>query len=145
MDPTFINGEFLLTDKISYRFGEPERGDIVVFKAPPDEQNEFIKRIIGLPGDSVKVEQGKVYVNGNLLPESYLPQNLQTLSGNFAIEGAAVTVPANNYFVMGDNRGHSYDSRNFGFINKTKIVGKAWLLYWPPSKAGVVKKVHYAS
>ncbi len=145
MDPTFLDGEFLLTDKISYRFGEAQRGDVVVFKAPPDEQNEFIKRIIGLPGDTVKVEGGKVYINSILLDETYLPTNLQTASGNFALEGAELTVPENNFFVLGDNRGHSYDSRNFGFINKTKIVGRAWLLYWPPSKAGVVKKAHYSS
>jgi signal peptidase I len=143
MDPNFHDGEFLLTDKVTYRFGEPKRGDVIVFKAPPDDQEEYIKRIIALPGDTVMIQGGKVFVNGEELHEPYLDSNLQTAAGNFALEGVPLKVPANSYFLMGDNRNHSFDSRNFGFINKSKFIGKAWLLYWPLQDAGLVKHVNY--
>ncbi len=145
MDPTFKDGEFLLTDKVTYRFGEPKRGDVVVFKAPPDDHEEYIKRIIGLPGDTVMVQGGKVYVNGQLLNESaYLASTVVTQSGNYAVEGKTITVPEGEYMVMGDNRPHSFDGRNFGPIKKEKFTGRAWVTYWPPQKAGVVPEVKYA-
>lgn len=139
MEPNFHDGEYLLTDKVSYRLHEPERGDVVVFKAPPEYTDEFIKRIIGVPGDQVSIQAGKVVVNGVQITENYLPDTYQSFPGRFAAEGAVVTVPETQYFVMGDNREHSLDSRNIGFIPKDKITGKAWLVYWPPSNAGLVK------
>lgn len=144
MDPNFHNGEFLLTDKLSYRFNVPQRGDVVVFKAPPDDSQEFIKRIIATPGETVKLESGQVYVNGKLLEEKYLDANLDTRAGNIVKESQEIIVPANQYFLMGDNRNHSFDSRNFGFIDKAKFTGKAWLLYWPPGDAGVVPQPVYS-
>lgn len=144
MDPNFHEGEFLLTDKLSYRFGEPKRGDVVVFKAPPDDQDEYIKRIIGVPGDTVKVEQGKVYVNDKLLDEKYLDSSVLTRPGPYSSESKETVVPQGQYFVMGDNRDHSYDSRNFGPVGMSKITGKAWLVYWPPKDAGLIKKYAYS-
>lgn len=143
MDPNFANGEFLLTDKVTYRFGQPQRGDVVVFKAPPDDREEYIKRIIGLPGEKIKVAGGRIYVNEMILKEDYIDSTVYTNAGNFATEGTVVTVPDGEYFVVGDNRNHSYDSRSFGFIGRKKITGRAWIVYWPPQKAGSIPSPSY--
>lgn len=144
MHPNFLNGEFLLTDKVTYRFGDPKRGDVIVFKAPPDDKDEYIKRILGLPGDTVMVKGGKVYVNGNMMDESkYLDASVITSPGSFAREGESLVVPQNQYFVLGDNRPHSLDSRNLGTIKREKITGRAWIVYWPAPKAGIVPAISY--
>lgn len=143
MEPNFHDGEYLLTDKISYRLNTPQRGDVVVFKAPPTFDDEFIKRIIAVPGDTVSVRAGKVIVNDKEINEDYIPETYFTYSGRFTAEGQTVTVPPDNYFVMGDNREHSLDSRNIGFIPRDKITGRAWLVYWPVSEAGIVKAPKY--
>lgn len=143
MVPNFFDREFLLTDKVSYRIGVPERGDVVVFAAPPDGSKEFIKRIIGLPGDSVALKDGRVFVGGKLLVESYLPEGTYTQGGGFLKEGEQVVVPEGEYFVLGDNRSHSYDSRAWGTISKSKITGRAWVVYWPISKSGTINSPSY--
>lgn len=143
MEPNFHDGEYLLTDKVTYRFGEVSRGDVVVFKAPPTFQDEFIKRVIGLPGDQVWVENGKVFVNGQELSEPYLKAGVFTASGKTAPEGVHMTIPENQYFVLGDNREHSLDSRNIGFIEKDTITGRGWFVYWPISSAGTISKPTY--
>lgn len=143
MHPNFPDGEYLLTDKVSYRFGEPKRGDVIVFKAPTGNGDEFIKRIIGLPGEKVSVKNGKVYINENALEEKYLDASVLTSAGYFLQEDQSATVPEGEYFVLGDNRPHSSDSRAWGFIAKKKITGRAWLIYWPLKSAGVVKKIDY--
>lgn len=143
MQPNFPDGEFLLTDKVTYRFGEPKRGDVVVFQAPVAEGEEYIKRIIGLPGDRVSVKEGKVYINGAQLRENYLKSTLFTPIGAFMAEGEEYVVPAGSYFVMGDNRPASSDSRSWGPVAKQKITGRAWVIYWPPEKSGVIKGVTY--
>lgn len=143
MHPNFPDGEYLLTDKVSYRFGEPKRGDVIVFKAPTGNGDEFIKRIIGLPEERISVKDGKMYINDRVLEEKYLDTSVYTSAGTFLQEGQSVTVPQDEYFVLGDNRPHSSDSRAWGFIGKKKITGRAWLIYWPLKSAGVVKKVNY--
>lgn len=143
MEPNFHDGEYLLTDKVSYRLGEPARGDVVVFKAPPTYKDEFIKRIIGLPGEQVTIKEGKIYINGRELEEEYLPENTQIVPGKYLTEGQTITVPANSYFVLGDNRDHSLDSRNIGPIERQYITGRAWFVYWPVSKAGTVSTPMY--
>lgn len=144
MDPNFPDGEYLLTQKVSYYLRDPQRGDVVVFQPPKSvsETDEFIKRVIGLPGDKVSVRGGRVYVNGKLLDEEYL-KNVYTSEGAFLEEGAEYTVPDGQYFVMGDNRPHSSDSRSWGPITKKEMSGKAWLVYWPPKLSGLVKNVEY--
>ncbi|KKU48248.1 MAG: Signal peptidase I [Candidatus Woesebacteria bacterium GW2011_GWF2_46_8] len=143
MHPNFPDGEYLLTDKVSYRFGEPNRGDVVVFKAPTNNGEEFIKRIIGLPGERVSIKNGKIYINEELLEEKYLDPTVYSSAGNFLQEGATVVIPGGEYFVLGDNRSHSSDSRAWGSVEKKEITGRAWLVYWPPKSAGVVVKEKY--
>ncbi len=143
MQPNFPDGEFLLTDKVTYRFGQPKRGDVIVFEAPVAPGEEYIKRIIGLPGDKVSVKQGKVYVNDKMLEEKYLKNTVYTLGGAFLSDGQVVTVPEKEYFVLGDNRPASSDSRSWGFVPKPKITGRAWVIYWPPEKTGIVKATTY--
>jgi signal peptidase I len=127
MEPNFPNGEYLLTDKVTYRFNEPERGDVIVFKAPADDDDEFIKRIIGLPGETVSIRTGNIFINNKKLAESYLPESIFTPAGQFIREGTEITVPVDQYFVLGDNRQASSDSRSWGFVAKEKINGRAWV------------------
>jgi signal peptidase I len=143
MEPNFPDGEYLLTDKISYRFREPQRGDVIVFSAPVANGEEYIKRIIGLPGERVSIKDNHIYINDELLAESYLPDQLPTMPGAFLEEGKEVVVPDSHYLVFGDNRVASSDSRAWGFISKDSISGRAWIIYWPPSEAGIVAKVNY--
>lgn len=145
MTPNYPDAEYLLTQKVSYYLDNPKRGDVVVFKPPTavSEDDEFIKRVIGLPGERVMVNDGKVYINNELLEESYLASDLYTSSGNFLAEGQEFTVPTGQYIVMGDNRPNSSDSRSWGPITKSEISGKAWLIYWPPKQAGIAPKVGY--
>lgn len=143
MHPNFPDGEYLLTDKVTYRFGEPKRGDVIVFKAPTNDGDEFIKRIIGLPGEKISIKNNKVLINDTPLEESYLAGNAITSGGSFLADEAAVTTEEGKYFVLGDNRPHSSDSRAWGFVEKKEITGRAWLIYWPPNSAGVISKVKY--
>lgn len=122
MVPNFEDGELLLTEKVTYRLYKPQRGDVVVFQAP-ERKVDFIKRIIGLPGEEVKVENGMIFIDGQKVAEHY---EAQTTEGSLKL-----TVPRDEYFVLGDNRGASSDSRSFGTIKKKTIRGKVWLVYWP--------------
>lgn len=144
MEPNFHDSEYLLTDKLSYRVNSPQRGDVIVFKAPPDYKDEYIKRIIGLPGDTVAIDKGQIYVNGKPLEENYLPLGTLTQPGKIFEDGKIYNVPPSSYIVFGDNRNHSLDSRAFGAITKDKITGKAWIIYWPPQSIGTIQKPVYA-
>ncbi len=124
MQNTLHTGQFVLVNKVAYLFHAPERGDVVVFHEPDQPDRDLIKRVIGLPGDTIKLDGTNVWVNGTQLNEPYI-----TRKDNFIAE--TVTVPANDFFVMGDNRPVSEDSRVFGFVPKDYIVGKAILVYWP--------------
>lgn len=146
MVPNFHDKERILTDKLSYQFGEPKRGDVVVFKAPASEpcsenECEYIKRIIGLPGDRVMVSGSQVYLNGALLDQSFLPADFVTDPGEFCQEGVEVTVPESSYLVFGDNRSHSRDGREFGPINRKLILGKAFFRYWPLNVIGLLPSI----
>lgn len=143
MQPNFPDAEYLLTDKVTYRLEEPKRGDVIVFKAPTGNGDEFIKRIIGLPGETVSIMNGEIYIDGEVLEEPYLSDNIYTSSASFLSEGKEVFIPKESYLVFGDNRPRSSDSRVFGFITKEDITGRAWLVYWPFQNAGVIQKVDY--
>lgn len=148
MFPNFVDKQYLLTDKLSYRLGTPQRGDVVIFRAPSTEtcavdQCEYIKRVIGIPGDKVMVKDGSVYLNGKMLNQSFLPDGVVTEPGSFAEEGKEITVTDGNYLCFGDNRPHSRDGREFGLISKDLIVGKAFLKYWPVSAIGLIPTVRF--
>ena len=143
MEPNFQDKEYLLTDKVSYKIGDPKRGDVIIFSAPPTRQEEFIKRIIGLPGDTITISNGRVFINDKELREGYLIDTTPTFGGSSLQEGDKIILGKNEYFVLGDNRPHSQDSRYFGKIIEDDILGKAWLIYWPPQNFGFVKRAVY--
>ena len=143
MYPNFHDGEYLLTDKISYRLNTPTRGDVVVFKAPRNEDYDYIKRIIGLPGETIRVQDGKVFINNITLEENYLPQEYVTSGGTYWQTGKNIVLLPDEYFVLGDNRSHSSDSREWGVVPKANIVGKAFLRYWPTDRFDLIKKPLY--
>lgn len=132
MFPTFKDQEKVFTDLITPKFTTFKRGDVVVFEAPLDHEKHFIKRVIGLPGETVRLSESNFYINGNKLDESsYLDPSVYTGPQAFLDEEEIVTVPSDSVFVTGDNRPHSSDSRDFGFVKINKIDGKSWLVFWP--------------
>ena len=142
MEPTFENGELLLTEKISYKVSRVERGDVVVFAAPVDKKVDFIKRVIGLPGENITIKDKSVYINDLKLDEPY--------TGVPTIGDINLTIGADEFFVLGDNRSASSDSRSFGPILRKSIKGKVWLVYWPLIRsrdfagARIFSHIHYS-
>lgn len=137
METTLSDGDQLIVDKISYRFRDPKRYDIVVFPYQYEENTYYIKRIIGLPGETVQIIDGYVYINGNQLDEHY---------GNEVMKDAGmaaepITLGEDEYFVLGDNRNNSQDSRaeNVGLIHREDLLGRAWIRIWPFSEFGVIR------
>jgi len=142
MEPNFQNGDYILTNKIIYKMAEPQRGDIVIFKSPTNKDIDYIKRVIGLPGETVMLKDQRFYINGNLLEERY-EYNKPVFGGSFLKDGVEIIVPEDHYFVSGDNRPGSSDSREFGPISKYDFIGKAFLRYWPTKSAGLIPVAHY--
>ena len=136
MQPNFYEGEFILVNKLAYRLGAPERGDVLVFHNPNNPEEDYIKRIIGLPGDTIEIYDGTVWINGQPLVEEY-PLNEIPRAQSY---GPLVIEP-DNLFVMGDNRPQSQDSRVFGQLSEDLVVGKAWVRVWPFNKFGIIQ--HY--
>jgi signal peptidase I len=134
MLPMLQDQDRLFINKMAYRVGEIHRGDVVVFLYPHDHEKSYIKRVIALPGDDLRIDHGQVYVNGDKVAEKYVPKR-------FADDRSQpeMTVPANEYFVMGDHRSISSDSRDFGPVDRELIYGKAAFVYWPMDQAGVVR------
>ena len=129
MEPNFYDHEYLIIDEISYRFNQPQRGDIVVFKYPKDPKQFFIKRVVGLPGERVKIEDNKIYIDGTILNEAYLDSGAETV---LALRGYGdVVLGSDEYFLLGDNRSQSLDSRCFGPVKREYIIGRTWLRGWP--------------
>lgn len=136
MFPNFHDGDYIITDKVTYKVSDPKRGDVVVFRNPRDESVDFIKRIMAAPGDTIRVEKSRVYVNDKLLEEPYLKSDVPTDPNAFLKEGDEIIVPQGKYIVFGDNRTKSSDSREWGFITKDEIIGKVFLRYWPSNAIG---------
>lgn len=133
MEPNFHGGDYLIIDEISYRFVEPKRGEVLVFKYPLDKSQRFIKRIIGLPGETVSIEKGRVSIispNGTkkTLNENYITTPLSEM----VLENNSLALSSGEYYVMGDNRTHSFDSRNWGVLKEEDIVGRVVFRAWPP-------------
>jgi len=137
MFPTYNDGELLLTEKVSYRFSKPKRGDVIVFEAPVGHNIDFIKRIIGLPGETVSIQEGSVFVNGKRLEEN----NLKVETPGDEVR----TLGPGEYFVMGDNRPASSDSRVFGPIATDKIQGRVFFVYWPLFKGKTFAGMRFVS
>ena len=137
MENTLSDGDNLIVDKLTYRFSDPKRFDIIVFPYKYEENTYFIKRIIGLPGETIQVTDGKIYINGQVLNESYGREVLK--SGGIA--ETPITLGEDEYFVMGDNRNDSMDSRDpsVGVLHKSELVGRAWVRIWPLSKFGILR------
>lgn len=140
MEPNIYPGYWVVLSKLSYRFGDPQRGDVIVLHAPPTVEagKDFIKRIIGLPGDTVEIKNETVFVNGVPLQEPYL-------AAPATYTMAPVKVPPGQYFVLGDNRDISVDSHYGWFVPRNTIVGKAWIIIWPPGKWGRAPNYHFPS
>ena len=144
MEPSFFDHEYLIIDELSYRLRNPERGDIIVFRYPADPSQFFIKRVIGLPGETVEVNDGIVTVyndehpNGSALDEQvYLPEEY------LSVGKKTLTLKSDEYFVMGDNRPASLDSRYFGAVKRSAIVGRVWLRGWPLDRWKAFEKPQY--
>jgi signal peptidase I len=140
MEPTLQIGQRLIISKLEYRFGEPERGDIIVFHPPNQDWDSipYIKRVIGLPGETVEIKDNAVYIDGQALEEPYIKSDIKYTM-------ALVTVPDDEYFVMGDNRNVSADSHTGWTVPAENIIGKAWFSSWPPSSWGFIEDAAYAA
>lgn len=138
MESALHNGDNLIVDKISYRFREPERYEIIVFPYKYQENTFYIKRIIGLPGETVQIKDGEVYINDELLGETYGLEKIEAGREGTAID--PITLGPDEYFVLGDNRNHSSDSRepSVGILTKDDLIGRAWIRVWPLDSIGVI-------
>ena len=141
MKPTFMEEDKIFVDKLSYRFHLPERGDIIVFKYPLDRKKDFVKRLAGLPGDALEIRKGVLIVNGKAMTELPFSKNTyyNVEDWQFGKSGQVIRVPDGHYFALGDNSAHSADSRQWGFIPKKDLVGKAFMIWWPPKRIKLAK------
>ncbi|WP_227766682.1 signal peptidase I [Zhaonella formicivorans] len=133
MEPTLMIGDRIIVNKITYRFSEPKRGDVIVFKYPLEPKRDYIKRVVGLPGETLEIKDGTLYINDRPTPEEYLPPNVPLA------DYGPITIPKNAYFMMGDNRSNSQDSRFWGTLQRDYIIGKAVLIFWPLNRFGTIK------
>ena len=129
MYPTLKSGEYFLTNKVTYRSNPPQRGDIIVFKNPQDDTQDFLKRVIGLPGEKVKIENCHVFINDQPLEEEYLPEVCTDPGDVYLKKGEVLEVPSDSYVALGDNRPASSDTRHWGLVPKENIIGKYWFSY----------------
>lgn len=134
MQPNLSSNELVLVSKLSYLTSQPKRGDVIVFRKPGGDHEDLVKRVIGLPNETIEIREGRIFIDGRLLDErSYV-----TSPGSTVMQPSAV--PSDAYFLMGDNRTVSEDSRRFGAVPIPAIVGKVWVIYWPPSEFGFMPR-----
>lgn len=139
MQPTFEENQFLIVSRVNYLLGKPERGDIIVFHYPGNIDEDYIKRVIGVPGDTIEIRETQVYVNDAMLDEPYINEPCRPAQ----CPDSTRTLGPDEYWVMGDNRNRSSDSRSFGPILREHIVGEVLIRYWPPSNWGIVSQINY--
>ncbi len=131
MEPTFFSGDYIFTSKITYKFRDIERGDVIVFKAPSNPKIEYIKRVIAIPGDTVVIRGSNVIVNGQTITEEYIAAPTNLFDSSIVKDGQTISIGDDNLFVMGDNRPKSSDSRDFGPIHENSIIGQVFYRYFP--------------
>ncbi len=143
MRPTLMENDRVLVNKFIYHFHEPKRSDIIVFRYPGDgKKRDFIKRLVGLPGDEIEIKQGKIYIDGESFPEDSVFRKFYYYNREdweYGGEDKKILVPENSFFVLGDNSAQSSDSRNWGFVKRKELIGKAFMIYWPPKRIRLVK------
>jgi signal peptidase I len=142
MYPTVDNEDYLVATKIDYRFHPPQRGDVIIMRDPFDSSRDFIKRVVGVPGDHLLIRDGHVYINGHLLDEPYVDNEPWTTNANWpaspSTDPTGRLLGSDDFFVMGDNRNHSSDSRLFGFVHRSQIEARAWIRVLPVTKLGPI-------
>jgi signal peptidase I len=141
MRMTFLEGDKIFVDKVSYRFRPPRRGDIIVFKYPMDPKKDFVKRLVGMPGDRIEIKKGKLIVNDTPLEIAPFSEHYYYNRNDweYGKEGQVIDVPAGHYFALGDNSAASSDSRNWGFVPAKNLVGKAFFIWWPLNRVKLVQ------
>ncbi len=140
MRPTLIEGDRILVSKFIYKFKEPRQGDVIVFKSPEDEKKDFIKRLVGMPGDTVNIRNGAILINDKAVDkDSVIRERYYYNRGDFGADDQTIEVPEDAYYVLGDNSISSRDSRYWGFLPKKYLIGKAFLIYWPPNRVRLIK------
>ena len=139
MEPNFHTGDYILTSRVTYKFKPIARGDVVVLKSPKNPDIEYIKRVIGLPGETLVFKNGEVYINDKLLVENYLADKTNVWENGCVKEGVPYVVPSNEVFVMGDNRPRSSDSREFCSVPIDSLIGQVFYRYFPPDKVGPIR------
>lgn len=140
MEPTFTTGQFLVVSRLNYLLADPRRGDLAVFHFPGNTERDYIKRVIGLPGDTIEIRDTLVYVNGQALTEPYVKEPCAP----YSCPDSIWQLDQNEYFLMGDNRNYSSDSRAFGAVQRDFLLGEVIFRYWTPDKLGVIQPAHYS-
>lgn len=141
MEPTLTNSEYLIVEKVAYKFRQPERGEIVVFRAPVNWTENYIKRVIALPGETIKIEDSKIFINNKVLEESYIESSGVSFDNpDYSLE---LTLGEDEYFVIGDNRNHSSDSRSWGPLPRQNIIGRAFIAIFPLDFFGIINSPDY--
>lgn len=143
MEENFHDGDYLLIDEISYRFSQPRRGDVIVFRYPENRSQFFIKRIIGLPNETIEIKNDKVIIYNSEFPEGFPLQEEYLASYQETVDNLFVKLDRDDYYVLGDNRLQSSDSRRWGTLDKSFITGRAFMRLWPISKVTKFEKVYY--
>ena len=139
MVPNFHDGEQIIAEKISVKFEDPKRGEIIIFNHPTYPGRLVIKRVVGLPGEIIKISAGKIYINDAMLAEEYLGSEGATKAGEILAENVSYEIPGDSYILLGDNRANSTDSREWGPVKRTEIVAKGFLVYYPLSQMRIIK------
>lgn len=141
MEPTLANSEYLIVEKVAYKFRQPERGEIIVFRAPVNWTENYIKRVIALPGETIRIEDNKIYINSKVLEESYIDADGVSFDNpDYSLE---LTLGEDEYFVIGDNRNHSSDSRSWGPLPRQNIIGRAFMAIFPLDFFGIINSPDY--
>ncbi len=140
MKPTLQVGDRILVNKFIYKFKEPQRGDIIVFKYPEDEKKDYVKRLIAVGGERIGIKDSDIYINGQRVEDPFEIRKIRYYNRPpYGSQGKEITVPENSYYVLGDNSGSSRDSRYWGFVPRKNVVGKAFFLYWPLRRLRIVE------